>query len=270
VPKKRVVLEDAVEYHLRHKPQALLIRRAGAVLHESYDSGLSASEPHALYSGTKSFWGVAALIAQREGLLSLDEYVWRGATIRQLLNLTSGAPFGGLGSAVPAYEKALATPQRNDPGSTFTYGGIPLQIFGAIFTERLKPLQMTPHEFLHARVLDPNGINIASWRKLKDGTHPLPTGASLTAENWARYGDFVRKHALEFAECFTGSSVNPRYGLGWWLAPTGAPPDLFYASGSGGQAMYVVPSLELVAVRFAAGGSYNHEAFLKRLFPLEA
>jgi CubicO group peptidase (beta-lactamase class C family) len=54
--------------------------------------------------------------------------------------------------------------------------------------------------------------------------------------------------------------------LGWWLAPASAPRDAFYASGSGGQAMYVVPSENVVAVRFANGGSFNHEAFLKRLF----
>jgi hypothetical protein len=103
---------------------------------------------------------------------------------------------------------------------------------------------MTPHEFLHARILDPNGIRVASWRKLKDGTRPLPTGASLTAANWARYGEFVRERVAEFAESFAGSSANSRYGVGWWLAPPGVPADLFYASGSGGQAMYVVPSLE--------------------------
>ncbi len=67
-------------------------------------------------------------------------------------------------------------------------------------------------------------------------------------------------------ECFQGSRANPRYGLAWWLAPPDAPDDLIYASGSGGQAMYVVPSQALVIVRFANGGSFKHEAFLKRLF----
>jgi hypothetical protein len=30
--------------------------------------------------------------------------------------------------------------------------------------------------------------------------------------------------------------------------------------------MYVVPSERTVAVRFGNGGSFNHEAFIKRLF----
>jgi len=259
-------IDAAAEYHARHKPQALLVRRGGETLFEQYDNGFSAGEPHALYSGTKSFWGVTALIAQRERLLSLDEPAWRSATIRELLTLTAGVPFGGLGSAVPTYEKALASEQRNAPGSTFTYGGIPLQIFGAIFAKRLKARDLTPHEYLRERVLEPNNVAVSSWRTLKDGTHPLPTGAFLTAPNWARYGEYVGRHTHEYAECFKGTQANPRYGLCWWLAPAGAPGDLFYASGSGGQAMYVVPSQDVVAVRFGNGGSYNHEAFLKRLF----
>ena len=259
-------LDAALEYHARHKPQALLVRQDDETLLERYDGGFTAADAHALYSGTKSFWGITALLAQQERLLSLDEPVWRGATIRELLNLTAGVPFGGLGSAVPMYEKALATEQRNPPGSAFTYGGIPLQIFGAVFAERLRPLRMTPHDFLRERILEPNGINVASWRALKDGTHPLPTGAFLTAINWANYGSFVARNAAKFAQAFRGSDANPRYGLCWWLAPPNAPPDLFYASGSGGQAMYAAPSQNVVVVRYGNGGSFNHEAFLKRLF----
>jgi CubicO group peptidase (beta-lactamase class C family) len=259
-------IEAAAAYHERHKPQALLVRRGDEILFERYDSGFSHADAHALYSGTKSFWGVVAVLAQHERLLSLDETVWRGATIRELLNLTAGVPFGGLGSAVPTYEKALAAQQRNAPGSTFTYGGIPLQIFGAVLAQRLKPLGLTPHDYLRRRVLDGAGVDVASWRTLKDGTHPLPTGAFLTARNWTAYGAFVAQHSRDFDECFHGSRANPRYGLAWWLAPAGAPDDLAYASGSGGQAMYVVPSQQMVIARFGNGGSFNHEAFLKRLF----
>jgi CubicO group peptidase (beta-lactamase class C family) len=271
------MFEDALAYHQRHKGQALLIGRNGKVQLEVYDAGFSAGSPHALYSGTKSFWGVAALEAQAEELLSLDEHVadtfplwkaeaWkRRVTLRNLLQLNAGVPFGGLGASVPLYEKALAVELKAAPGTTFTYGGIPLQIFGAVFSKKLNVLNMTPHDFLHARILDPNRISVSSWRKLKDGTQPLPTGAFLTAHDWLRYGEFVREHARKYAECFAGSSANPRYGLGWWLAPPKAPADLAYASGSGGQALYVIPSQKLVAVRFGNGGSFNHEAFLKRL-----
>jgi len=270
-------MQEAVAYHERHKPQALVISRAGTIEVETYGGDFSAGKPHALYSGTKSFWGPLALVAQREGLLQLDETagatfpswredpVKRQVTVRQLLTLTAGIGFGGLGNAVPLYEKALAVQLKDLPGERFTYGGIPLQVFGAILSEKLKPSEMTPHEYLHAKLVAPAGVEIANWRKLSDGTQPLPTGAFLTARNWLTYGAYVLKHRDEFAECFRGTHANPRYGLCWWLAPSGAPPDTVYASGSGGQALYVVPSAGLVAARFGGGGSFKHDAFLKRL-----
>ncbi|MGZ3497853.1 MAG: serine hydrolase domain-containing protein [Vulcanimicrobiaceae bacterium] len=274
----KVNVAAGAAYAERHAPNAIIVRQRGKTLHESYAPGYDERKPHALYSGTKAFWGVTALRGQEDGILSLDEHVadtfpdWsqdirkRDVTLRQLLQLTSGIGFGGLGGSVPTYEKALAVELKNEPGSTFTYGGIALQVFGAVLARKLATRNQTPHEYLRERVLDPAGVQISSWRTLKDGTQPLPTGAFLTAREWSKYGEYVRAHAAELAPCFSGSSANPRYGLGWWLAPPAAPEDLVYASGAGGQAMYVVPSLELVVARFGANSSFKHEAFLKRLF----
>jgi len=246
--------------------QALVVQRDGRILHEEYAADFNGSKPHALYSGTKSFWGIVALEAALEGLLHLDEHVKDGITVRMLLNLTAGYGFGGLGSAVPTYAHALEIVPKHAPGSTFTYGGIPLQVFGAFFSERLRNL--TPHDYLRRHVLEPAGVSVASWRTLKDGTHPLPTGAFLDARNWLAYGAYVLEHREKYAEAFTGSQRNARYGLGWWLGGPKLPADLIYASGSGGQALYLIPSLDLVAVRYSDGGSPNHPAVVKRITAL--
>jgi CubicO group peptidase (beta-lactamase class C family) len=245
--------------------QALVVSRAGAIIHESYADGFDASTPHALYSGTKSFWGVTALEADTEGLLDLDERVKDGITVRMLLNLTAGYGFGGLGSAVPTFAHALEIAPKNAPGTTFTYGGIALQVFGAFFAERLRPKKLTPHDYLRERVLEPANVSVTSWRTLKDGTHPLPTGAFLTTHNWLAYGAYVLAHRERYREALAGSAANARYGLGWWLGGPKMPSDLFYASGSGGQALYVIPSRNLVAVRFSDGGSPNHPGVIKKI-----
>jgi CubicO group peptidase (beta-lactamase class C family) len=281
----RDVPVPALDYSMRHGETALLIATPSDVLVERH--GGDPAAPHALYSGTKSFWGVTAVAAREDGLLDLDEPVagsvaqWRteawkrAVTLRMLLNLTSGFAFGGLGASVPPYEKALATPLRDEPGTAFTYGGIPLQVFGAVLERKLAASGRTPHAYLRERILDPAGVTVARWRVLKDGTQPLPTGAFLTARAWLAYGRFllangrsgshtvVRAESLE--ECFAGSAVNPRYGLGFWLHRTKKGAEVAYASGSGGQALYVVPGAELAVVRFADTGSYKHEAFLARL-----
>ena len=267
----------AVAYAASHGSEALVIAREGAIVEEWFAEGWNADRAHALYSGTKSFWGPVAICARQDGLLELDEPVaqtiaaWRDdpvksrITLRMLLSLTAGYGFGGLGASVPPFERALDVPVKNVPGSRFVYGGISLQVFGAVLARRLADRNQTPHEYLRERILEPAGVTVDKWRELRDGTYPLPTGAFLSANDWLAYGRYVVSQHAHFAECFNGSLANERYGLGWWLSARSAPPDIVYASGSNGQALYVAPSLDLVIVRFGRK-AIPHEAFLKRVF----
>lgn len=278
--------EAAAAYAERHALHALVVQRGDEVVVERYGGGYDAGKPHALYSGTKSFWGVLAVAAQHDGLLDVDEPVsqtlpaWSAGAkarvrLRDLLQLTSGIGFGGLGTAVPSFDKALAVELKDEPRAAFTYGGIPLQVFGAVLARKLEPRGLSPNAYLHERILDPIGLRTGSWRTLKDGTRPLPTGAFVTAREWLKFGLLVRAGGMwqkktivprsALARCFTGSDANPRYGLGWWLSPLPNHADVVYASGSGGQAMYVVPSAGAVIVKFGGSASYKHDAFLKRL-----
>ena len=119
-----------------------------------------------------------------------------------------------------------------------------------------------------------------------DGNPHLPSGAQLTAGEWARFGEFVRlggqwegKEIVPqklFDECFVSSRANSAYGLTWWLnRPVDAAtlraipllrvaqdlagrsddflPDLVFAAGAGNQRMYVSRQLKLVVVRQATG-----------------
>jgi CubicO group peptidase (beta-lactamase class C family) len=282
-----VNVEQALAYAQKHTLHALVAQSSGRITLEAYGGDYDLQTPHPLYSGTKSFWGVAAACAQADGILDLDEPVaatfeqWsdpvrKRVTLRMLLQLTSGIGFGGLGRAVPSYERALQTQLKNPAGSTFTYGGIPLQVFGAVFARKLAPRKQSPYDYLRARILDPIGLRVGSWRELPDGTQTLPTGAMLTAREWLKYGTLVAGGGVHdgkqlvpadaLAQCLRGSSVNPSYGLGWWLGAKGASNDLAYASGSAGQALYIVPSLNIAVVHFGKSSSYRHDAFLRKLF----
>lgn len=283
------MIDDAVAYARKHTLHALIVKQRGKTIAEAYGEGYDAEAPHALYSGTKSFWGVCAAAAAADGLLDLDEPVadtitqWRDdprksvVTIRQLLDLTSGFAFGGLGAGVPGFDAALDKPLANEPGTAFTYGGIPLQVFGAVFSRKLQPLGQTPVEYLKARILEPAGVEIASWRTLKDGTHTMPTGAMLAASEWIKYGELLvnggtcgGKQVVDAAlvsQCWTPGSINPKYGLGFWLLqPRGEVPFVAYASGAGKQALYAIPDADMAIVHFSRSNSYNHETFLRRLF----
>jgi CubicO group peptidase (beta-lactamase class C family) len=272
--------DDALAYAQRHDLAALAISVDGNVVLEQYGADWSGDKPHALYSGTKSFWGVTAIAAVQDGLFALDDPVadtiteWRSdsrkalMTIRQLLDLTSGHGFGGLGASVPVAEKAISTPLKNDPGTTFTYGGIPLQVFGEVLRRKLAPTKREPPGYLRERILDPIGVEVGSWRTLRDGTQPLPTGAFLSSNNWLKYGCYLLDRAKAggaFIECTRGSQANPRYGLGLWLDPLTKNDGTFYASGSGSQALYILPSKNTVVVHFGNSSSWKHDAFLRKL-----
>jgi CubicO group peptidase (beta-lactamase class C family) len=271
-----VDIPAAQAYARKHELHALVVSIGGHVVHAQYGGGYSADRAHALYSGTKSFWGIAALEAVADDVIALDDPIDKVVpdfhsderseiTPRMLLQMTAGYGFGGLGNAVPTYEKAIGIPLKGSPGSRFTYSGIPLQVFGAYFARALAKRGLSPHEYLEAKVLRRAGVVVGAWRTLSDGTCPLPTGAQLAATSWLAYGTWVMRNRARYAQAFEGSRVNPRYGLCWWLGAPGAPTDVFYASGSGGQGLYVVPSLETIVVHFGKSASYKHDAFLRHL-----
>ena len=220
-------------------------------------------------------------------MLTLDELVcetipeWDEAgknrvRIRDLLGLTSGLPFGGLGAGVPTYDAAIAKPLAQLPGTTFTYSGIPLQVFGALLSRKLEPRGLTPLAYLTKRIFDPIRLRVGSWRKLKDGTETLPTGAFLTAGEWLKYGKLLVEggvwngsRVIERATidaCWRPGEVNARYGLGFWLYhPRDDEQFVAYASGAGGQGLYIIPSKKTAIVHFGQSNSYNHERFLRRV-----
>ena len=165
----------------------------------------------------------------------------------------------------------MQIPLKDEPGSVFTYGGIPLQVFGEVLRRKVAPRFASPQAYLHARVLERIGMSIADWRRLRDGTAPLPTGAFATAPAWLAFGELLLARAsgvissAGFEACTTGSVANPAYGMGLWLVRRDDRLDAIYASGAGGQGLYVIPQRGIVAVRFGQSSSWNHAAFLKRL-----
>src|SRR5437588_403487 len=95
-------LRAAADYSRSRRGFALLVLQNDRVIFEDYENGSKPDEAHKIYSGTKSFWAVAAMCAVADGILKLDESAtdtlaeWRDdpqksrITIRQLLNFTAG------------------------------------------------------------------------------------------------------------------------------------------------------------------------------------
>jgi len=67
--------ERAAKYSENKRGIAMLVVQNGRTIFEHYANGGSANRRWPIFSGTKSFWGIAALAAAQEGLFRLDDPV---------------------------------------------------------------------------------------------------------------------------------------------------------------------------------------------------
>lgn len=289
-------LKLAAAHNAANNGISMLVMVDGKIIFEDYPNGGAPNRFHELASGAKSFSCALAVAAVADGLLTLDERVadtiteWRAdprkskMTIRQLLSLTGGQATGDERGNVPTYAQAIQAAALYEPGEKFQYGAVPFQVFGEVMRRKLEPKKQSPLDYLKARVFDPIGLRVGRWRSGADGNPHLPSGAMLTAREWAKYGELIRLGgtwegktilpAQTLDECFQGTPQNPAYGLTWWLnrdvssnlrasirqlaagtdlswSVSGVPRDLVFAAGAGQQRLYVSRSLNLVVVRQA-------------------
>src|SRR5882762_10405710 len=230
----------AAKYSETRRGSAILVMQNGRTIFEHYANGGSANRRWPIFSGTKNFWGIAALVAVQEGLFRLDDLVsdtiteWKsdprksGITIRQLLTQTDGIE-GASRLQRPSIRDrnamAIRLPSVAEPGAAFIYGPSHLQIFSELLRRKLKGRSTIAYFERH--VSDLFGLHRLNYKKDSLG-NPLPaTGFELTAREWTRLGELVLGNgnyhgrrivpAALLREAFSGSQANPSYGLTFWL-----------------------------------------------------
>jgi CubicO group peptidase (beta-lactamase class C family) len=230
----------------------MLVMQNGRKIFERYANGGSARERWPIFSGTKSFWGIAALAAVREGLFKLDDPVsdtiteWKSdprksqITIRQLLNQTDGIEGASRLQRASIRDRnamAIRLPTVAEPGSVFIYGPSHLQIFSELLRRKVRGRSTIA--YFEGHVSNRLGLGRLNYKKDTRGS-PLPaTGFELTAREWARLGELVLGRgnfhgrqiipAALLREAFAGSPATAAYGLTFWLnqlAPNGREADI--------------------------------------------
>lgn len=242
----------AAKYSESKRGVSMLVMQNGRTIFEHYANGGSALGRWPIFSGTKSFWGIAALAAVRDGLFKLEDPVsdtiteWKSdrrksqITIRELLNQTDGIE-GASRLQRPSIRDrnamAIRLPAVAEPGTAFIYGPSHLQIFSELLRRKLKGRDVIG--YFETRVSNRLGLGRLNYKKDARGNPLLATGFELTAREWARLGELIlgqgsyhRRQILPPAllrEAFTGSSANRSYGLTLWLnqqTPTGREADM--------------------------------------------
>lgn len=212
-----------------------------------------------------------------------DERWKKDMRVRQLLDYTSGLESGvwPLLQENPAnrYERALSIGMIAAPGQRFQFGPSHLAVFGEVLRRKLAPSESDALAYLERKILNPIGLKIADWERDPAGNLDLANGAQMSAREWAKFGTLIRDsghwqgeavlNADDIQACLQPGEVEPRFGLTFWLNTRepnaargrrstagqaalypGALEDLVMASGAGNQRLYVIPSLNLVVVRF--------------------
>jgi CubicO group peptidase (beta-lactamase class C family) len=276
-----------------HGLHSALVMRRGRVVLEQYWNGYDRTALQDLRSATKSLTALLVGVAIDRGALSgVDEPVRTtlgGAfpdldarlTLAHLLTMRSGLACDDRDPRSPGQEEQmyrapdwarffLELPRVEAPGegaAHYCTGGAVL-LGRVLATATGRPVPAFAAEVLFG----PLGIHGEQWASFDEGRQTDTGGhLSLRPEDLARIGQLMLQHGAwagrqlvsrawidqATAEHTHLDGAKP-YGYLWWrtrFSHQGHPVEAFFAGGNGGQYLFVVPELELVAV--FTGGNYN-------------
>ncbi len=262
--------------------RSLVVARHGRVVLERYFVGTDGATLFDVRSVTKSVVSALTGIAIEEQVLPgpdalvapLLEPPYRLApddaslSVRHLLTMTSGfewnddVDYNPWILAADHVQYLLDRPRAHAPGAVFTYNSAAVHVLGVALARATGvdlPRYANDHLFSalgaegvewegldRGTVNGGSGIRLRSRDMLKLGQLYLQRGwsgsRSIVPESWV---DATTRPGFTWRETY-GSQRGVTYGMLWWVSD--ASPASFFAWGYGGQFIYVVPSLDLVAV----------------------
>ncbi len=236
-------IEAAHKYSAARGGIGFIVKERGEVRFERYAKGHGPNEPVHIYSGTKSFFGALAAIAESDGILSLDERVaetlpeWRndprksGITIRELLDFTSGLETGfeeiyGRSTA-DKLTLSVGLDAKRERGEAFIYGPSHLQVFCEVLRRKLKRKGLSYQGYLDRKLIKPLDIHISQWRADSHGNVIPSAGMWMSGRDWMKFGEMVCHGgswngrqlvpSSGLATCLQATRINPAFGLCFWV-----------------------------------------------------
>jgi CubicO group peptidase (beta-lactamase class C family) len=185
--------------------QTLILVRHGHVVLEAEWSPYRLTDPHFLFSVSKSFTSTAVGLAVDAGLLTVDDKVvsffdeelpekisdnLAAMRIRDLLTMTTGHHE----DTFPQMRGAEMTRTffgldvEHEPGTYFLYNTGATYILAVILQKLTGELLL---DYLKPRLLEPLGATEASWEVTPEGVNTGGTGLSLNTESLANFGQLL-------------------------------------------------------------------------------
>ena len=285
------------DYCEGHGCRAVVVVRHGRIVWERYWGDWTAASTDNSWSMAKSVTSALVGIAINEGKIKgVDQPAadfipeWRGTdrekiTIGNLLSMESGLmwammydpPSGDtitLMGSEDAVGYASSRPLYREPGSDWYYSdGDVMNLSHVLKTAT----GMEPREYAQEKLFGPIGLQVENWTTDARGQTMTFCCIFSSARDFARFGYLYLRGGLwddqqvvpaEWVKRSTQPSQidNMNYGYLWWLYDfPGTPTDTFAAMGFQTKRIYVIPSLDIVAVRLGKGSDadWDESAFLK-------
>lgn len=262
--------------------RSLVVARHGRVVLERYFVGTSGATLFDVRSVTKSVVSALTGIAiEEKALAGADALVapylvppYRlspadaSLSVRHLLTMTSGFAWNDDVDYNPwilsddHVQYLLDRPHAHAPGSAFTYDSAAVHVLG-VALERATGMSLP--RYSDDRLFGALGAQGVAWEALDRGTVNGASGIRLRSRDMLKLGqlylqrgrsgdrsvvpeswvDETTRPQFSWRETY-GAQQGVTYGMLWWVSDSA--PASFFAWGYGGQFIYVVPSLDLVAV----------------------
>ncbi len=284
-----------MEADAHHDLKAIVIVRDGHLVSEHYFNGDSVDTLHDIRSATKSLTALAMGIAiEQHSVNSIEDSIAtylpglphdgkEKIRIKDLLNMRSGLDADDTDPSTPGNEDRLdessdwmrsvyAVPLKRPPASFYLYCSVNAFLTGAIVENATR---MPLDTFVSKSLFAPLGIEQYRWRHVPKDRTTGQGNLSITARDAAAIGQLMlndgvvngkRLFSHAWVEQSLASQVSihdsdpyaDAYGYMWYtrdeLVADGAV-QVHFASGNGGNKIYIVPSLHMVVA--ITSSAYN-------------
>jgi CubicO group peptidase (beta-lactamase class C family) len=288
---------QAVQSGRYPKVDAVVIARNGRLVAEGYFNGFARESVHDLRSASKSITSALAGIAIDQQLLTVDDLMSahfpgfesypnvddrkRAITVFNLLNMNTGLECNDWDSTSRGNEERmygatswvdfmLGLRMAHAPGEVAAYCTGSVILLGQAVANRSS---MRIEDFAQANLFGPLGITNVTWRRSPDGLATGGGGMRLRPRDLAKFGALfanggVWNGSRVISQAWVAQSRrrvttlgSDGYGFLWWkrsFTVNGVTQECFFASGNGGNYVFVLPALQLV-VAFT-GSNYDSPA----------
>lgn len=266
------------------KTRAVLVLHKNKLIAENYAPGFSKESIFSGWSMTKSLVNAVLGVMEKQGRISLDQKNlfknWENdkrseITLNHLLQMNSGLQWVEDYASISDVTKMLFQKANmpevqlqkelgGEPGKNWIYSSGSTNLLSGFIRDQFRTHQEYL-DFWYDEIIDKIGMNSMTIETDLQGNFVGSSYGWATARDWAKLGMlYLNKGKFNGEQLLTESWVNyttkpamgsgEEYGAHFWLN-AGAkypqmPNDMFSCNGFQGQYIFIIPSKDLVVVRF--------------------